>query len=586
MQFDMEHLAYALAGALKEPSPFGEVDNDCQTSAMNSPKHIKRQSRKRRGRKRRMDPNPVWDHTVKLSDGSDTSLDEAQKDYMENIAAQQSDSPSEDTLMMRRLSSLNVTSSSNLYGESDSVTENHSLPKQPLRRKKRFKRMVVDDPTCSCSSSRACPASKLEFSCSADFEPEVSHKRHKLKRSKKNLSSDNLENAPQVDGDVGFDILSMKLKRKDMSGKNKKQSRSDSNPQSPCFSDLAVYSDNSLPRRVSTESPVSLPDSSGTGRKLSGSDGASEKTIGLEMECASNESDVTMDAINSKDSDSSTSSLLSSDEGALYTNDEGREGDDEQSDFFHEPESMAANPGIIPWWEKKSTFRKDDERFSQILNGTFPLLSRNSQRNLQSRLRCLQNGDEGQIRGCRPRVHKTKRLKRTSLSAVNEKIVGFLRNPQEKELLLQPMKKKERTQLGQLASLYSLDMRTEGGAKCKRSPVLIKTRSSSTVNPDIDETLGFVSLSCGGSATPARQSLYPQFVDAKRRRKTPPPTILEGQVDRSAVPIPETNRGNQMLQNMGWVPGTGLGADRDGIQEPIKAYIRPKNKGLGYWKPR
>ncbi|XP_038072566.1 G patch domain-containing protein 2-like isoform X2 [Patiria miniata] len=584
-------MAETLAGTLQYPSTFAEVQKDPPTSAMSSPKFFKRQARKRRGRKRRMDCNPVWEHTVKLSEGSDTSLDEAQKDYMENVACQ-TDSASEDTLMMRRLSSLNVTSSSNLYGESDSVTESHVLPKQTLRRKKRFKRMVVDP---MIASGGGCPPSKIKFSCGADFLPETGRKKHKLKRSKNNYPSDNSENAPHIDGGkFGFDILGVKLKKRAGAGCHKSQPgrqwKSDSGPQSPSQIDLATNSDSSVAhRRVSSESPVSLPDtSSWTGRKLSGSDGASEKTIGREMECTSNESDVTMDATTSKDSCDSDDSVTSSDdEGALYTNDEGREGkcDDEQSDFFQEPEAFGSIPGIIPWWEKKSSSRtKEDDRFSSILNGTFPLLSRTSQRNYQSRLRSLQNGDDGQLRGCRPRIHKTKRLKRTSLSTVNEKIVGFLRNPHEKELLFQPMKKKERTQLGELASLYSLDMRTEG-AQCKRSPILIKTRNSTMADPNIEEALGLVSLSSDG-VNPTRKSLCPQFVDAKRRRKTPPPTIVEGQVGRAAIPIPDSNLGCQMLQGMGWVPGTGLGADGGGIQEPIKAYVRPKNRGLGYWKPR
>ncbi|XP_022099428.1 G patch domain-containing protein 2-like [Acanthaster planci] len=581
----------ALAAAIETRlSTFRQPENGPQTSTMSSPKFVKRQARKRRGRKRRMDSNPAWEHNVRFSEGSDTSLDEAQKDYMENVAAHQSDSASEDTVMMRRLSSLNVTSSSNLYGESDSVTESHVLPKQTLRRKKRFKRMVVD-PTRIPPGG--CPPAKIKFSCGADFLPECSRKRHKLKRSRNN-PSDNAENASHIDGGkFGFDILGFKSKKRGCAGGSKnrsvsKPSKSDSSPQSPSQVDLATNSDSSVHQRVSTESPVSLPDtSSGTGRKLSGSDAASEKTIGREMECTSNESDVTMDALPSKDRSScdSDDSLTSSDEGALYTNDEGREGDDEQSDFFQEPDALSGIPGIIPWWEKKTALRmKEDERFSNILNGTIPLLSRSAQRNYQSRLRSLQNGEDGQLRGCRPRIHKTKRLKRTSLSSVNEKIVGFLRNPHEKELLFQPMKKKERTQLGQLASLYSLDMRTEG-ARCKRSPVLVKTRNSTMGDPNLEEALGLVSLSVD-RISPGRKSLCPQFVDAKRRRKTPPPTITEGQVGRSAGPIPQSNLGCQMLQSMGWVPGTGLGADGGGIQEPIKAYVRPKNRGLGYWKLR
>jgi len=47
-------------------------------------------------------------------------------------------------------------------------------------------------------------------------------------------------------------------------------------------------------------------------------------------------------------------------------------------------------------------------------------------------------------------------------------------------------------------------------------------------------------------------------------------------------PIPPSNIGNQMLRIMGWTPGTGLGTDRNGIKDPVRAYLRPKGLGLGH----
>ena len=46
-------------------------------------------------------------------------------------------------------------------------------------------------------------------------------------------------------------------------------------------------------------------------------------------------------------------------------------------------------------------------------------------------------------------------------------------------------------------------------------------------------------------------------------------------------PIPESNIGNKMLQNMGWTPGTGLGLDGLGIKNPVCAFLRPKRQGFG-----
>ncbi|CAH1277468.1 GPATCH2 [Branchiostoma lanceolatum] len=61
----------------------------------------------------------------------------------------------------------------------------------------------------------------------------------------------------------------------------------------------------------------------------------------------------------------------------LYTNDEGREGDDEQSDFFHEGAGPACGiPGVIQWWEEDKIDCDDhDPKFEQILNGSLPFLT-------------------------------------------------------------------------------------------------------------------------------------------------------------------------------------------------------------------
>ncbi|KAK7502711.1 hypothetical protein BaRGS_00005961 [Batillaria attramentaria] len=75
-----------------------------------------------------------------------------------------------------------------------------------------------------------------------------------------------------------------------------------------------------------------------------------------------------------------------------------------------------------------------------------------------------------------------------------------------------------------------------------------------------------------------------QSGDYKRLRQTPPlpDATEEGFVGEDAVPIPESNIGNKMLQTMGWIPGSGLGAEGDGRQDPVVAYRRRGRKGLGY----
>lgn len=51
-------------------------------------------------------------------------------------------------------------------------------------------------------------------------------------------------------------------------------------------------------------------------------------------------------------------------------------------------------------------------------------------------------------------------------------------------------------------------------------------------------------------------------------------------VGEKSTPIKEDNVGNQMLQKMGWMPGTGLGRDSKGAINHIPAIVKTKRTGL------
>lgn len=110
------------------------VDNIPESRSSHCRQKVKRKSKKRKS-------SAVLNAGGNISEGSESSLDEALKDYMENIANQ---SDSDDLLRIARLQSLiNFTSHSISLAESDSFTENFS-PMRPGRRRRRFKRMAVD----------------------------------------------------------------------------------------------------------------------------------------------------------------------------------------------------------------------------------------------------------------------------------------------------------------------------------------------------------------------------------------------------------------------------------------------------------
>ncbi|PIK34117.1 putative G patch domain-containing protein 2 [Apostichopus japonicus] len=272
----------------------------------------------------------------------------------------------------------------------------------------------------------------------------------------------------------------------------------------------------------------------------SSSDGTISRTDDRAESAMSGDDDDTSETLLGRDA--SCSSESSEDDG-LFTNDEGREADDEQSDFFHEPGGSVAGVSAHHTLVGEITKDKEDEeKFYKILNGALPLLNKGTQKNFNSRLKNLQNRDDcSNFRSLRSRF-KPKRLRKTSAPGqLNDRVVRFLKKPNTNEIDLQTLRKtKHQSHLDHVASIYSLDLQTNTKAFLNRHEEKTQVTSKLT---------------------------------------------NEGKVGGSAAPIPESNVGNQMLQNMGWKPGTGLGAKGRGVKEPVQVFIRPKNRGLGHWKP-
>ncbi|KAK2708239.1 hypothetical protein QYM36_013991 [Artemia franciscana] len=172
-------------------------------------------------------------------------------------------------------------------------------------------------------------------------------------------------------------------------------------------------------------------------------------------------------------------------ESHIYSSDEGRQGDDEFSDW---PENEVSLDRMHI--ETETSSEGEAAQAMQSERARTKLKERIPAREMRAGIRRL-----GEQRG--PAV--------SIFTSANEKLSRFLQDPGQSELRLHPMQKSERKQLSQLAHLYSLNMRSEGakGIKC---PVLTKTNNTTrAVRIDLEK------YQQGSSA------------DVKRLRKTPPP---------------------------------------------------------------
>lgn len=448
--FKMDELVHDLTNALEESS-----HSKNKGRAMDYSRKIKRRCKKR---KSHSNPMMAWE-LGNMSEASESSIDEAIKDYMENIA-QQSDS--DDLLTAaHRLPSLVAMASNPVLSlaESDSVNENFS-PMRPHRRRRRYKRMAVD-PQNPRQVQELLDACGLSDHCTAYQD--------------------------QLFGASEPDTLT--------------NSGSTSESQQHMYRTLLGKRKRGLKERGSNSFDMdSMPEECCSQTGQNSIDASSHN---MDANCVS---------------ESGTSSLSSNESDGLHTNDEARDGDDEQSDFFHEAGPVCGIPGIVPWLNNHSheddDSKQNDATFESILKGSFEHMSSTAKRNYQAKLMLASPS-----RPCRA----------------------------------------ARRRLKDIRSVYSLGCfihdRQQWADHLKK---LSSSRSTSTSNNTA------------------------KSYDPKRRKKTPPQFSPEEEVvGGKAEPIPETNIGSRILQTMGWNPGSGLGADGSGITMPILACRRPYRQGLG-----
>uniref|UniRef100_A0A3Q4HU53 G patch domain containing 2 n=1 Tax=Neolamprologus brichardi TaxID=32507 RepID=A0A3Q4HU53_NEOBR len=486
----MDELVHDLVSALEESSEqaarggFGDGgDHALAVGCL-----LKRQARKRRGRKRRSDnPHPPWE-TGHLSEGSESSVEE-HKVRWGKLNRDCGDSDEQLGPKRRIPYTADMGRSKRPLWPDDLGVLGSAEGTRSLRRRRKVKRMAVDppiDPEPPTSTMLGPPPVP---------KARVGGKPHRLGAS---------------EGRGAMEFCGGGLVEPSGNKNRVKKRKLATHRLGVEAADEGVV--------VESEDPVCSP-----------TDGSKDK-MELEEQKGSDE-DM---------SDSETSSVSNSSDGGLYTNDEGRQGDDEQSDWFYEgepgsgpgPGGACGIAGVVPWWERETGSEEldlADPVFNSILTGSFPLMSPGAQRAFLSSLH---------------RPKKAKKSLQNDFKMQNTKFIpGVTRSFVSPSLPLQ----------------LHWDPLSDRG---HRRTCSVKTASR--------QTSGHLGSLCTG--------------DIKRRRKAAPlgSTAPSGVVAENAPPIPETNMGNRMLQTMGWSPGMGLGPEGRGITEPIRATQRPKGTGLGF----
>lgn len=282
------------------------------------------------------------------------------------------------------------------------------------------------------------------------------------------------------------------------------------------------------------------------------------------------------------------------------TSDSGCEGDDEESSVEISGCLKLNNntKTLNYWWNDQSSADDDDDdaHFQKILNGSFPFLSPKGQKDLAWK---MNTADDGELfknpQLCGIQGHRGKFRKKPESCTIAtpqdlwQRIDEFIRHETEVELHLPMLSRALCRTASKLAQIYCLECTIQQRRRLPvAAPLLTKT-----------------SLTCLASRTEVEAILksYQRELQTSpvlwTKRAQKHPRVLPVHVPVSALcyktesmtvvggdapPIEDCNVGNQILRNMGWKPGNGLGADENGIRNPILASRRPKFAGLGYKK--
>ncbi|XP_078516065.1 G patch domain-containing protein 2-like isoform X3 [Lissotriton helveticus] len=181
------------------------------------------------------------------------------------------------------------------------------------------------------------------------------------------------------------------------------------------------------------------------------------------MEC---EADEQKQGSDENMSECETSSVCSSSDTGLFTNDEGRQGDDEQSDWFYEAECVPGFtvPNLLPKWgaEHRLDVERMDSALDKFPDPTFLLPTRPAQRGFHARLNRLPGAAARCIRKGRRRLVG----KESAMGALGtDRMSHVMHDPRQKEMKWTacdfPHIPSSVHEMNPLSPLYSLDVLAE-----------------------------------------------------------------------------------------------------------------------------
>ncbi|XP_036448756.1 G patch domain-containing protein 2-like [Colossoma macropomum] len=252
-------------------------------------------------------------------------------------------------------------------------------------------------------------------------------------------------------------------------------------------------------------------------------------------------------------SECETSSVCSSDPG-LFTNDEGRQGDDEQSDWFFEGECVSGMSvqGLRSSRESETAPRPAglDARREKSHSATFLQPARPNQRGYHARLNRLPDVAARCIRRGRRRLPG----RDNNMAVFVDKMRSYPHDSYRKEFWLPSFGKRDRSQLKPLCPLpmYPIGMVPESSLPRCSSPMCKSSRQ-----PNVQ-----MGLLCAGdikrrrktTAVPTTASAYLPFrKEAKREEVDQGLTKAPSTRGDCAVPLPSTSRTHCFIK-----PGTSF----------------------------